>query len=85
MEPTGSFIGTYNLMNTYRGTDPDIILINSHSLGDDESLKMYSYTPHKFNTSNEIHDRSAILVKSTIQHKIIDDFMTRHTAGYSSN
>ena len=66
----------HNLINTYRTLDPDIILINSHGLKEEESLKIAGYTTYKVNISNELHDGSAILVKNNIKHKIKDDYIT---------
>ena len=73
--PTGK-PNRHNLVNTYKTIDPDIILINSHGMKDEEQIKIYGYTTYKINTSNELHDGSAILVKSNILHKIKDDFIT---------
>ena len=66
----------HTLTNIYRDLDPDILLINSHGLHENEMLKIYGYTTYKVNSTNELHDGSAILIKSNIQHKIKDDFIT---------
>lgn len=57
----------YILLNTYREINPHLILINSHGLKSEEILKIYGCTSHKVNTSNELHDGSAILIKSDIK------------------
>ena len=64
------------LINTYMTINPDIILINSHGLKSDESLKILGYITHKINASNELNDGCAILVKSIIKHQINDNFLT---------
>lgn len=65
-----------NLIITYKTIDPDIILLNSHGVKNEEPLKIYGYTTYKINSSNERNDGSAILIKSHIKHKIEDNFIT---------
>ncbi len=68
------------LSNTYREINPDIILINSHGLTDNKTLYNYTctltYTTYTTNTNNELHDGSAVLIKTNIKHKITNDFDT---------
>lgn len=37
---------------------------------DEEPLMIYGYVTHKINSSNDLHDDSAILIKSHIKHNI---------------
>ncbi len=64
------------LSNTYREINPDIILINSHGLTDNKTLHLHTYTTYTTNTNNELHDGSAVLIKTNIKHKITNDFDT---------
>ena len=64
------------LTNTYMTINPHIILINSHGLKTEENIKIQGYTSHKINSSNELHDGCAILVKDNIKHRIKDNYMT---------
>ena len=66
----------FDLSNTYRHIDPDVILINSHGLRNDARLKIPGYRVHQQNISNELHDGVAIAVKTRIQHKVEDDFLS---------
>ena len=70
----------YDLSNTYRQLDPDIILINSHGLTDDSRLKIPGYRVHQTNLSNERHDGVAIAVKSRLRHRVDDDFISETLA-----
>ena len=64
------------LIQTYNEINPDIILINSHGLKSSEQLKIHGYITYKVNSSEELHDGSAILIKQNIEHRIDDDFIT---------
>ena len=66
----------HHLSNTYKEIDPDIILLNSHGVKQQDTLKVYGYITYKINSSNEPNDGSAILIKTNIRHKIKDDFLT---------
>ena len=66
----------FNLLNAYKSLDPDIILINSHGLQDTDTIKMLGYASYKINSNNERHDGSAILIKTSINHKIKDDYIS---------
>ena len=65
-----------SLINSYMEFNPHIILINSHGVKDNDTLKIPGYYIHKINSCNEINDGSAIAVKHNIQYKIDDDFDT---------
>ena len=64
------------LINTYLELNPDIILINSHGLKSNETIKITGYITYQQNTSNEANDGSAILIRNTMKHKIQDDYGT---------
>lgn len=68
-------INKYNLMATYRKIDPHIILLNSHGVKENEVMKMVGYTTYKKNSTNELNDGAAILIKEYIKHKIEDEFI----------
>lgn len=53
----------FNLTQTYLEINPHIILINSHGLKEQENLKIHGYTTYKINSTEEINDGSAILIK----------------------
>lgn len=65
-----------HLTNIYLEIDPDIILINSHRLKEEENIKIPGYNSYNKNIYNEISDGIAILVKNTIKYKIKDEFIT---------
>ena len=63
------------LCNAYQQINPDVILINSHCLKSDESLKIFPYTVYKRNRREDIRgDGVAIAIRNGIQFKIFDDF-----------
>lgn len=65
-----------SLIPYYVANNPDLILINSHGLKSNESLKIPGYKVHKVNYSESQSDGSAIAIKFNIQHKLLDDFDT---------
>ena len=62
----------YELYNTYRHIDPEIILLNSHGKKDEEKIILYGYTVHQINITGEGADGAAIAVKTNIKHKLLD-------------
>lgn len=56
-----------NLINTYLTINPQIILINGHGLRNYEQIKLPGYITYQLNTSNELHDGLALLIKSYIK------------------
>lgn len=66
----------HNLLNVYKEINPDIFLLISHGLKEGENIKIPGYNTYSKNTSNEISDDSAILVKRDIKHRINDNFLT---------
>lgn len=65
-----------NLTNAYFQLNPDIIFLNSHGVKTHESLYIKGYTAYLKNNTNKKFDGPAILIKSPIKHKIIDDYIT---------
>ena len=65
-----------NLINCYMEFNPDVIILNSHGLKSEETLKIKGYNIFKINSSEEINDGSAIAVKENIKYKIYDDYIT---------
>ena len=63
-----------SLYNTYRTIDIDIILINFHRNPDNRKIKMFGYDSIQINTSAERNDGAAILIKSNIEYKQIENF-----------
>ena len=66
----------HTLTNVYTKEDPDIILINSHGLIDNATLKLQHYIVHQNNKDNEIHNGTAIAIRQNIKYKLIEDFYT---------
>ncbi|KAK3867640.1 hypothetical protein Pcinc_026917 [Petrolisthes cinctipes] len=64
------------LSNIYRNIDPDVILINSHGIPDTDPLHIPQYRIHRKNSTNKHTDGTAIAVKNTIPHKILDQFIS---------
>lgn len=64
----------FDLTNTYKHLDPDIILINSHGLKNSEPFKIHGYITHKKNSSNTHTDGTAIAIKQELKYRIIDFF-----------
>jgi len=64
------------LINIYNTLNPDIILINDHSLTDNTTLKIFNYRTIQCNRQNRHHAGVAIAYKHTLHTKIIDDFHT---------
>lgn len=64
------------LSNIYRNIDPDIILINSHGIPENEPIHIPRYRIHRKNTTNTHTDGTAIAVKHDIPHKILDHFIS---------
>ena len=70
----------YDLLNTYRHYDPDVILINSHGLSVEKRLKIPGYRVYQQNYSNEQNDGVAIAVKYHLNHRVEDDFLSETLA-----
>lgn len=66
----------HSLIDNYLEVSPDLILINSHGLKSNESLKIPGYKTYKVNYSEDLSDGSAIAIKYNIKHKLYDDYDT---------
>uniref|UniRef100_A0A0P4W031 Endonuclease/exonuclease/phosphatase domain-containing protein n=1 Tax=Scylla olivacea TaxID=85551 RepID=A0A0P4W031_SCYOL len=66
----------YDLCNTYRQFDPDVILINGHGLPDENRLRIPGFRVHQMNSSGEQNDGVAIAVRCSLTHRIQDDFLS---------
>ena len=63
------------LFNYYRLENPDLILINSTSVINNNIMKIYNYNVIQKNSLNERHAGIAIAIKKNIKHKIMDNFV----------
>ena len=63
------------LCNYYRHENPDLILLNSTSIINNEIIKIYNYNVVQKNTLNERHAGVAIAIEKTINYRILDDFV----------
>ncbi len=70
----------FDLINTYRRFDPDIILLTSHGLKTDSKLTIPGYRVYKRNTDSQPMDGVAIAIKTRIVHRIDDDFLSETLA-----
>ena len=70
------YIKRHELYNTYRTIDADIILLNDTSILQDQHLKLHHYTVYTSNSNNTTHSGTAIAIKNTISHTVLDDFET---------
>ena len=67
----------FTLANIYNNIDPDIILINDHSITDNNPpMKIFNYNIHSCNKENTIHAGAAIAIKRHIPYKLHDNFYT---------
>ena len=60
------------LCNYYRHENPDLILLNSTSIINNENIKIYNYNVIQKNTLNERHTGIAIAIKKIINYRILD-------------
>lgn len=63
-----------SLSNSYNEISPDIILINSHGEPNANKIKIFNYTVHQSNKTQQKNDGVAIAIKRNLQYKIILDF-----------
>lgn len=71
----------YDLNNTYRQFDPDIILVNSHGLTHDKRLKIPGYRIIQRNSTNEPNDGVAIAFRNSLMYtRLEDDFISETLA-----
>ena len=64
------------LTNIYNNCDPDMILLNDHSMTDDKLVKIFNFNIHQSNKTNCHHRGTAIAIKKTLQYRLHDDFET---------
>lgn len=62
------------LSNIYNKIDPDIILINEHSLLNDTIPKIFNYNSFTTNKNNEHYAGAAIAIRRGIEFKLHDNF-----------
>ena len=63
------------LANYYRQENPDIILLNSTSITNNNIIKIYNYNIIQKNALNERYAGIAVGIKKNINYKILDDFV----------
>ena len=68
------------LGNEYTKEGFDIILINSHSLINEEKIRLMNYNVYQRNVYGERNDGIAIMIKSNLKHKLDDDFVENFLA-----
>ena len=66
----------FELYNTYRHIDPDVILLNDTGPTENAPIKIQQYTVYSKNIDNRAHHGTAIAIKSHLNHRIHDDFET---------
>ena len=64
----------FSIINAYSKENPDVILINSHGMMNEERIKMWNYDVHQVNKNNEDHRGAAIAVRCNLKYKLIDNF-----------
>ena len=62
------------LSNYYRLENPDIILLNSTSVNDNNKIKIYNYNIIQRNVLSERSAGIAIAVRKNIKYRLLDDF-----------
>lgn len=63
----------YELINYYSEEDPDIILINSHGIKNEEKIKIHNYYVYSRNIRNEANDGAAIAIRRNLKYKMGDN------------
>ena len=63
------------LCNYYHHENPDLILLNSTSIINNDKIKIYNYNIIQKNTLNERIAGIAIAIKKNINYRILDDFL----------
>ena len=58
----------------YDEIDPDLMLINSHGVLNDEKIKIFNYTVYQSNKLDGRNKGFAIAIKRNIKHRIRDKF-----------
>lgn len=74
----------HELISIYRQYNPDIILINDHTITETQNIKIPYYDTYVVNRTNRQNNRDhrgvAIAIKNNIIHRLLDDFTTDLTA-----
>ena len=68
------------LTNFYLREDPDIILMNSTGIPDNEKIKVFTYNVYQINKQGEENAGVAIAIKNNIKHQLLDDFHSNFLA-----
>ena len=63
------------LSNYYRHENPDIFLLNSTSVINNDKIKIYNYNIIQKNAINERDAGIAIAIRKNITYRILDDFI----------
>ena len=70
----------YDLLNTYKLEDPDIILLNSTNMKNNERIKIFGYNIYQMNISEINGDGIAVAIKIGIKHQrkynLTENFIT---------
>ena len=62
------------LTNYFQKEDPDIILLNSTGIPDENRIRIFMYSVYQKNKDGEENDGVPIAIKRDINHQLIDDF-----------
>ena len=62
------------LSNYFQREDADIVLLNATGIPNEKRIKIYQYNTYQRNNAGTEHAGVAIAIKSSIKHRIIDDF-----------
>ena len=62
------------LTNLYMQTNPDVILLNSTGIKENERIKIFNYNVYQKNKYNEDNAGVAIAIKRDSIHQVLDDF-----------
>lgn len=63
-----------SIMEMIRNNDPDVVLIQDHSLTGDQRLKIWNYNVVQQNKTNQMHDGCAIAIRKNLTYRSHDDF-----------
>lgn len=66
----------FNLTNTYLEFKSHVILLNGHGMKQKESIKIPGFIIYQLNSTDELLDGCALLIKSNIKHKLDDNYIT---------
>ena len=66
--------------NYFQKEDPNIILLNSTGIPDEDRIRIFMYNVYQKNKDSEENDGVAIAIKRNINHQLIDDFASNLSA-----